>query len=138
MLGWIYLDWCCWHVCSCPESVDADSRQGTLQKMPVASVIMEFVVWECGQTVLVKTCFPLMILASDQGRLALLHGATAGFWQDQARVVQAGTCRGPAVPEARPVRTSHLPFCSLRWIHRIYLNVFFFFSYYKITYCFLF
>lgn len=41
-----------------------------------------------------------MILASAQGRPALLHGATAGFWQAQARVVQAGTCRGPAVPEA--------------------------------------
>lgn len=54
-------------------------------------------VWECGQTVLVKTCFLLMILACDQGRPALLHGATAGFWQAQARVVQAGTCVRPGL-----------------------------------------
>lgn len=42
MLGWIYLSWCCWHVCSCPGSVGAGLGQGMLQKMTVACVIMEF------------------------------------------------------------------------------------------------
>lgn len=59
---WVYLYWCCWHVCSWSRVSGDDLGQGMLQKTSVACGL-----WECGQTVPVKTCFLLMILASDQG-----------------------------------------------------------------------